>query len=471
MQHKGESALNQTCPICRQSIPVGWSECPNCGATLSGSADNLFPCPRCGAGLPIDARFCNSCGAPLGQPSALPPLSDPDIPSFPSNSSTSEKFSAPIIWLLGAIAALGLFLCLGLIFLLRQKDLPTATFFPTAQPEAATLTPRRDNPADSPTLPGPTLQPPTSQPATPTAAPTAHLFAGQRMAYASAGDQNAGRSIFLRCLDDACALRQLTSGTDKYGDNYPTFSPDGQRLAFTRCYLNRSDGCDLFVTDLNGAAPRLVLSGHKVMRPKWCAAASSPYGDWVAFEDRRKNGNDYQDSDSSLGMVNTITGEFRSLTTNLSDWMPAWSADCATIFFTRYDPSDLSGLLAGLMTLNVASGKIDSLTDFGAFSAPAQLSAVASPDGLWLAYRNVTDTSGDGRYRGADDRADAALFPLGGGNSAVWANSFSVASLSWSPNSRWLLVSSTTNQSRILDLQGNTLVILGEEMWHPVFAP
>lgn len=457
-------SVRLSCPICHLSVDSTVLECPNCGAVLGDLQAQVY-CRACGQALPADAQFCNFCGAPMMSAAAPPEDAQESLPR--------QRLLLPLLGVMGAVMLV--FGLLLMVFFVQKNDnfslsglsaRPSSTpalerltpggQWTTSQPEEI-ITPLAEASAVAPTLPVP--------------GSTAHPFAGQRMAYASAGEQNAGRSLFLRCLDDACAPQQLTFGTSQFGDNYPTFAADGRRLAFTRCYLNRSDGCDLMLLDLQSGALTTVLSGHKVMRPKGCGLDSSPYRDWVVFEDRRKNGNDYQDSDSALSMVNIFTGEFRSLTTSLSDWMPAWSADCSHIFFSRYDAADVSGLLAGLMTLEVASGKVTAFTDTAGFSPPAQLSPVCSPDGLWVAYRQVTDTNGDGRYRGADDRVAVGLLPLRAGQAAVWQQSFSVASLSWSPDSRWLLVSSNTNQARILDLQGSTLVVLGEDIWHPVWAP
>lgn len=316
-----------------------------------------------------------------------------------------------------------------------------------------------------------TTSAPVNQPAT-TIIPTSKPFTNQWIAYAAGGSQSAKRNIYVKYLDGSQADTRITFGTDQYGDNYPTFSPDGRSLAFTRCYQQLSDGCELFTQSFSSGTPQRVLSGHKVMRPKWCGSVSSPYRDWVVFEDRRKNGNNYQDTDSSIGLVNTVTGEFRKLTTTFSDWFPSWSPDCSQVIFTRYSDSDTVGLYADLMVMDVESKSIRPLTGSGSFSPPAEASAAWSHDGRWIAYRELRDRTGDGKYRGADDRADLWLMQSSGANPfTLISNSYSIASLAWAGDSQSLVFTTQNNQMLVCDLEGNILFNFGGEFFHPTWSP
>lgn len=292
--------------------------------------------------------------------------------------------------------------------------------------------------------------------------PNVNTLASQRIVYASGGEQSAKRSIFIDYVNVSSKARErITTGTDQFGDNYPTFSPDGNLIAFTRCYQNQNDGCALFVKDLNTSKkPRLVLSGRKVMRPKWCITTSSPYSDWVVFEDRGKNGNNYVDTKSSLGLVNTTTGEFRQLTNTSVDWSANWSPDCSHIIFTRYADTR-TNTNADLMLFNLDSGDETPLSGLDGFSPPAEVSPAWSPNGQWIAYRDASTN-------------DLWLVKPDGSNAhALIADaSYPVASLSWSPDSANVVFATQNSQMFVCDLQGNiTHTFNGSYYLHTDWAP
>lgn len=298
------------------------------------------------------------------------------------------------------------------------------------------------------------------------------LFDNQRVIYAKGNNQNANRSIYIKYLDGSRGDVRVTLGTDKYGDNYPTFSYDGTSIAFSRCFTQKSDGCELFAENLASGEPRLILSGHKVMRPKWCSSSTSLYRDWVVFEDRGKNGNDYQDTASSLALVNVNTGELKKLTAGPSDWFPNWSPDCSQVVFTRYDDNDTAGLLADLMLLDLDTGNVRSLIESSSISSPAELSPAWSPNSQWIAFRKISDTNGDGIYRGSDDRNELWLIQPDGKNlRALITTSISIATISWSPDSKHIVVTTQENQMLVCDINGEIVLDYGTSYFHPTWSP
>lgn len=184
------------------------------------------------------------------------------------------------------------------------------------------------------------------------------------------------------------------------------------------------------------------------MRPKWCSSSNSIYRDWVVFEDRRKNGSFYQDTASSLSLVNTGSGDIKKLTSGVSDWLPNWSPDCSQIVFMRYDDNDTVGLFADLMLIDLETGIVKTLVPSATFAAPAELSPTWSPDSQWIAFRKAADTNGDGIYRGADDRNELWLIRPNNSDERVVLTSYSVATISWSPDSQFIIF--TTQKNRML---------------------
>ena len=206
------------------------------------------------------------------------------------------------------------------------------------------------------------------------------------------------------------------------------------------------------------------------MRPEWCPSSSSTYRDWVVFEDRRKNGNNYQDTDSSISLVNTATGEFKKITTSYSDWQPNWSPDCSQIVFTRYDDNDTVGLFADLMLLDLTTGSENTLVNSANFSAPAELSANWSSDGQWIAFRKIADTNGDGIYRGADDRNELWVIRPDGSREHALITNYSVASISWSPDSQFIVFTTQNDRLLVCDLEGEIIFDFGGNYFHPSWA-
>lgn len=87
---------------------------------------------------------------------------------------------------------------------------------------------------------------------------------------AFAGVQSGGFDIY-SIAPDGTELARLTD--DPGDDNWPTYSPDGTKMAF---FSNR-DGTDgIWVMNADGSDPRRIAEGGE---PNW-----SPQGDWITFD-------------------------------------------------------------------------------------------------------------------------------------------------------------------------------------------
>ena len=119
-------------------------------------------------------------------------------------------------------------------------------------------------------------------------------------------------------------MRQLT--THESGDYSPSWSPDGQKIAFAS---ERSGNRDIWVMDADGGnLRRLTTHNARDSSPSW-----SPDGQKIAFRSKRSGNSD-------IWVMDDDGGNKRQLTTNTADdYIPSWSPDGLKIAFT----SDRSG--------------------------------------------------------------------------------------------------------------------------------
>jgi Tol biopolymer transport system component len=76
------------------------------------------------------------------------------------------------------------------------------------------------------------------------------------------------RNIFIM-RKDGSEMRQLTQGGNSQG---PSFSPDGQWIAFTAYFdkMNNPDGCDIYIMTKDGNdMTRLTNNNYCDWQPRW----------------------------------------------------------------------------------------------------------------------------------------------------------------------------------------------------------
>ena len=119
--------------------------------------------------------------------------------------------------------------------------------------------------------------------------------------------------------NDGGNSRQLTTGSADSGN--PTWSPDGQRMAFAS---NRTGNFDLYLINIDGSGEpeNLTRSSANEFYPAW-----SPRGDQLAFRSDR-------DGNYQIYVIDADGGNSRRLLyTAADDDQPVWSPDGRRIAF------------------------------------------------------------------------------------------------------------------------------------------
>ncbi len=152
-------------------------------------------------------------------------------------------------------------------------------------------------------------------------------------------------------------VRRITSDTQ--GDEWPTWSPDGQWLA---CSSSGDGGRAVYIFDANGHIMRQWSSGPDDEQPRWL-----PGGAWIAFIRKTGDGLSGPYGDLWIGQVDGST--FQQLTFDGRAAYPAWSPDARYIVFSHGKASgggkpDLSAA-AHLVVMSLDTGNVNTVLDTG----------------------------------------------------------------------------------------------------------
>ena len=201
---------------------------------------------------------------------------------------------------------------------------------------------------------------------------------GRRIAFHS---NRAGNDDIYVMNDDGSGLTRLTDdqGTSNMGaglDLLPSWSPDGQRIAFTS---NRFDPIpEIYVMNDDGSGlTRLTNNPAYDTDPSW-SPSWSPDGRRIVFES-------WRDSNNEIYVMNADGSGQTRLTNNPAyDTDPSWSPDGRRIAF--YSSRDANG---DIYVMNADGSDVTRLTD----NPAVDNSPSWSPDGRRIAF--VSDRDGN----------------------------------------------------------------------------
>jgi len=163
----------------------------------------------------------------------------------------------------------------------------------------------------------------------PTAAPI--IAAGPRIAYQTVAAMNDASEVWVINADGS-GLRRLTN--NQYADVMPSWSPDGQKIAFVSDRVNNSN--DIFLMNPDGSGvTRLTTDPADDQQPRW-----SPDGQKILFISDR----DAVGSTHEIYLMNADGSQQTRLTNNsYEDGFASWSPDGKRILYWA-NPGGKNGL-------------------------------------------------------------------------------------------------------------------------------
>ncbi len=249
------------------------------------------------------------------------------------------------------------------------------------------------------------------------------VIAGQVMAadevlIASNRDGNA--EIYLVELDDKGQVTKRAPqnlSNDPGDDSYPTWSPDGKRIAFTS---TRSGQAEIHVVDAGGKNVR-QMTKHQGLYP-YCADWS-PNGRRIVYNLR------YPERIVAV-LLDPDTGNHRPLIENV--WDPDWSPDGKKIAYTKFTPDGYKIHVIDSDWLNETD--LDTEVNHRGWAYPAW-----SPDGKRLAFANQVGEDIELFVCDADGKNETRITNLGGLNSYA----------AWFPDGKRILFRQTNQDSQV----------------------
>lgn len=215
---------------------------------------------------------------------------------------------------------------------------------------------------------------------------------GQRIAFTCAATH--GPAICVSNIDGYQVV-ELT-GSDTYHEDQPTWSPDGQSIAFRRWPHGATPGpfnpTDIWVMRANGSQQvNLTADDASQQMPAWAPAAVDGASRIAYVQETVVDGY----VRSQLFTMRADGSERRALTANAAreDLMPSWSPDARALVFVRRGDVHFGDLFV----VDVATGAEREL--IGSALADEQLHPAWSPNGAYIAFTSMHEPGPSGNYR------------------------------------------------------------------------
>ncbi len=205
---------------------------------------------------------------------------------------------------------------------------------------------------------------------------------GQRLAFYGAEADQSDFDIFV-VNADGTEMRNLTSSPD-VDERYPTWSPDGTQIAF---HSNADGDYDIYAIELTSGEQRALTSNNaQDLGPDW-----SPDGRYIAFH------TDLWSATYQIALVDLNTLDVRQLTNSADiNSFPAWSPDGAEIAYNTIRDNAVN-----LVVMQADGTGVRALTS----SADREAFPDWSPDGTYLIYQH-----------GPENASSLRVIPAAGGD-------------------------------------------------------
>ncbi len=221
-------------------------------------------------------------------------------------------------------------------------------------------------------------------------------------------------------------VRTLTDDSSWF-DIWPSFSPDGQEVVFTRAPVRGDRRARLWQVSLSGGVPHSLTPAdfeRDCTRPDW-----SPDGKTIAFRAAGRSrsqgrGNAFlYDTPGAIWLLTVATGAMKPLTNyrQNDDYYPHWSSDGHWLYISRQSIQGPSNMDIWRIDFRGKEERITSHPTYDVYGVP-------SPDGKQLSF--TSDRDGTRNVWVIDmnkGEKDATQFTFSGGRGATW-----------SPDGRWI---------------------------------